>query len=258
MQNAPSSVCIHGIARVENERGETPEPGTPGELLIGGALVARGCYQQPSLTAEKFVERQGIRYFRTGDIASMHPDSSITCYGRADEQLKIRGFRIEPGEVESVVCAHPGVRSATVTWLPAADTSRLLVAVYVAVSGDPALNDSISTWIAERLPAHMVPSKLLRIDQLPLTANGKVDRPAIRRLFEQEAERAADSFEAPATATEKTIAATWCSILKLGSVSRSDHFFSIGGDSLAAVKVITSIESTFGLRLTFRSVYEAP
>ncbi len=245
-------------AIIVDDKGNELPVTTQGELCIGGIALARGYYRQELLTAERFLERDGTRLYRTGDIAALEQDGSITCYGRLDDQLKIRGVRIEPGEIESVMQAHPEVQIAAVTWFSTSDTSRIIVAAYVPARGCLPANNAIVDWVASRLPAQMVPARLLQVEDLPLSPSGKVDRAAIRRLLQQAAEQMPERTVSLDSNTEEVIADAWCRILQRRSVSREDHFFDMGGDSLAAVRVIASIESTLGASLKIRSIFEAP
>lgn len=245
-------------AVVVDDHGSNCPPGTQGELLIGGALLARGYHRQPGLTAERFVYRDGTRFYRTGDIVATEPDGSLTCFGRADDQLKIRGVRIEPGEVESVLQTHPEIRAAAVTWSPTGESSRHVVAAIVPVEGCSPSTAAIIEWASKNLPSQMVPADILAVERLPLTASGKIDRAAIRAFFRDHSTERQEPGTETMSATEAIIADIWCRILERAAVSRDDHFFSVGGDSLAAVKVITRIESALGIRLSIRTFFAAP
>ena len=257
---APSiGIPLHGLtAVVVDEKGNELPATVHGELCIGGITLARGYHRQAQLTAERFLERDGVRLYRTGDIAALEQDGSITCYGRLDDQLKIRGVRIEPGEIEAVMQAHPEVQIAAVTWFATGDTFRVIAAVYVPAKGCSPANTAIVDWVASRLPAQMVPARLMQVEELPLSPSGKVDRAAIRTLLQQAAEEVAERGVSLISNTEEVIADAWRRILQRQRVSREDHFFDIGGDSLAAVRVIASIESTLGVALKIRSIFDAP
>jgi amino acid adenylation domain-containing protein len=249
-------------AVILDEAGNEVPVAAKGELCIGGIALARGYCGQELLTAERFPMHQGSRLYRTGDVASLEKDGSITCYGRMDDQLKIRGVRIEPGEIESVMQEHPDIQTAAATWFSSGDTSRVIAAAYVASKGSTPSLPSILNWVAARLPAQMIPAKVIRVDALPLSPSGKIDRAAIRNLIQQQEESAAESEKEGVVTlishTEAVIADAWRRILQRKNVSREDHFFDSGGDSLAAVRVLAQIESILGVRLPIRSVFEAP
>ncbi len=160
--------------------GKPVEPGTAGELWIGGAQVARGYWKRPDLTEEKFVRGSwnGERYYRTGDQARTRADGVVEFLGRMDDQFKLRGFRIEPGEVENALTEHPQVRTAAVgvRTHPAGD--RRLVA-WVVPSGEVLDKRSLRAHLRARMPEHMVPAGFVVVDELPITGNGKTDRKAL-------------------------------------------------------------------------------
>ncbi len=158
--------------------------GVPGELYLVGDGLARGYWNQPGLTAQKFVPNPfqsgaGSRLYRTGDLARWLPDGAIEFIGRLDQQVKIRGFRIEPGEIESTLARHPGVRDCTVRAYTRGADDRKLAAYYVP-GGKPApTGPELRRFLKERLPDYMIPAAFIRLDALPLTPNGKVDREAL-------------------------------------------------------------------------------
>src|SRR5262249_15591716 len=154
-----------------------------GELYIGGAGVARGYLHRPDLTAERFIpdpfsHTPGARIYKTGDIARYLPDGNLEYLGRADFQVKIRGFRIELGEIETVLERHPGVRQAVVTAVEERPGDQRLVAYLVFAPGSAPGAGELRSFVRENLPEHMHPSALVALREMPLTANGKVDRKA--------------------------------------------------------------------------------
>lgn len=193
--------------------------GVRGELYAGGVGVALGYQGRPALTAERFVPAPygapGTRLYRTGDQVSWRPDRTLSYLGRLDSQVKVNGVRIEPGEVEATLLAHPAVRAAAVT----ARDGQLVA--YVAGSA-PARE-----WLAERLPAAMVPAVFVALETLPLTSNGKVDRAAL-----PDPDLAPAEFVAPRTVAEKQVADAWAELLDLPEIGVHDDFFRLGGSSL--------------------------
>ncbi len=235
--------------------------GVVGELLVGGAGVARGYRRRPDLTAERFVPDPfsgdpGARLYRTGDLARWLPDGALDFVGRLDHQVKIRGFRIEPGEIEAALVELPGVREAAV--MARVDRSaggsgddRRLVAY---VSGDVSI-DTLRRSLRERLPDYMVPAAFVKLEALPATPSGKVDRNA---LPAPEAERSGAVGQAPRTPVEEVLAGIWADLLGLDRVGADDHFFDLGGHSLLATRVTSRLRSALGVELPLRDLFEAP
>jgi len=239
--------------RVVDAQGRDCPDWVPGELWIGGAGVAEGYRGAPELTAERFVCHEDLRWYRTGDLGRYWPDGTLEFLGRRDQQVKLRGHRIELGEIEAALLAQPGVRQAValVVGKPVA-----LAAVAVGDAPDTAaLTDALNSL----LPDYMVPRHWLRLDALPLSANGKVDRRALtERLVEQAS--TATRHEAPRDALEQALADLWAQVLACGRVARDDDFFQLGGDSLRATRLVELLrrrqlgKST----LSLRSVFAAP
>jgi amino acid adenylation domain-containing protein len=226
--------------------------GKEGELYIGGPRVARGYRGHPGLTRSRFVPdpdgRAGDRLYRSGDLVRQLASGEIEFVGRIDKQVKLRGFRIEPGEVEAVLREHPEVRSAAVL-VRGEGTAQRLVAYLVAANGgvDSA---EMKRYAADRLPPHMVPGAIVELDSLPLTANGKLDR---RRLPEPKAQVATAARRRPETEVERRLAEIWCSVLGVEDVGAEDDFFSLGADSLQAVRVIARVHLELGVELPLKA-----
>jgi amino acid adenylation domain-containing protein len=224
--------------------------GVPGELLVGGAGVARGYLSRPELTAERFIahplaETAGQVVYRTGDLARFLPDGDIEYLGRIDQQVKIRGFRIELGEIESILVEQPAVREAAVLAFDNAQGEKQLAAYVVAkanVAGDAggSLVADLRARLRARLPEYMVPATFVLLESLPLTPTGKVDRRALPDPAEG-ATPTAGAYVAPRTEEEIRLAAIWADILNLPRVSATDDFFAVGGHSLSAIKLITRL-----------------
>jgi acyl-coenzyme A synthetase/AMP-(fatty) acid ligase/acyl carrier protein len=236
------------------DHGLEPVPaGVPGELCIGGAGLAQGYVGRPEETAERFVTgSDGGRLYRTGDRVRRLRDGAIEFLGRLDDQVKIRGHRIEPGEVEGVLLRQPGVRQAAVMARAADEGAPRLVAYLVAAGA--ATDDALRAALEQVLPEHMIPSAFVRLDALPFTASGKVDR---RALPEPEAAQSGTAFVAPRDALEEEIAGIWSELLKVDKVGVEDDFFALGGHSLLATQVIMAIRRRYG-DIPLRALLAAP
>lgn len=227
-------------------------PGTPGELYIGGPALARGYHGKPGLTAARFVAdpyRPGERLYRTGDLVTVTEgrDPALTYHGRTDFQIKVRGHRIEPGEVESVLTARQEIARAAVTVHTDERTGPHLVAYLVPAPGASVDLDALRAELADELPAYLRPAAYTVLDALPLTANGKLDT---RRLPAPVFGRT--GFRAPATPSERRVAAVFAQVLGLESVGASADFFALGGTSLTATQVAARLGTGV------RTIFDAP
>jgi amino acid adenylation domain-containing protein/thioester reductase-like protein len=244
------------------DRNLQPVPaGVPGELHVGGSGVGRGYFKDPELTAKKFIadpfsSRPGARLFRTGDLARCLSDGRIELLGRMDHQLKVRGFRIEPGEIESVLCQHPGVRQAVVMAHGDTPESKRLVAYLTG--NDPAPDaQELRAFLKEKLPEYMVPSSFVMLEAFPLSPNGKLDRKALPAPERPRAELS-PSFEPPKSDLEKTLAGIWAEVLQVDQVGIRDNFFDLGGHSLALVRVMARVRDTLKVDVQLRHLFEKP
>ncbi|MBV9774709.1 MAG: amino acid adenylation domain-containing protein, partial [Gemmatimonadetes bacterium] len=243
-------------------RGALVPVGVPGELCLGGASVARDYLGREELTAEKFVAdpfsaEPGARMYRTGDRARWLTDGTLEFLGRIDQQVKIRGFRIEPGEVESLLRAHPAVQDGMILVREDTPGERRLVAYVVPVEGPDALTPAeLRNALRARLPEYMVPSAFVMLEALPLTPNGKVDRRALPAPEGRAGTEAA--YVAPRTSTEATLAQIWGEVLGVERVGVEDNFFEIGGHSLLAVRIGSRLQEAFATELPLRTLFEAP
>jgi len=241
--------------------------GAAGELYISGAQMARGYLNKPALTAERFVanpfEAGGMRMYRTGDLCRWRTDGNLEYLGRTDEQVKIRGFRIELGEIEAALCAHAAVAQTAVVLREDRPGKRQLVAyVVVGMTDVPDVSRSESrrvlsdlrAWLLTKLPDYMVPAAFVRLEQLPITQNGKLDRKA---LPAPESESLLE-YLAPVTVTEELIAALFGQVMSMERVGAGDNFFELGGHSLLATQLMSRIRETFGVELPLRTIFEAP
>ena len=229
--------------------------GVTGELYIGGAGVAKGYLNLPQLSAEKFVPNPfgDGQLYRSGDLACWRADGNLMYLGRNDLQVKIRGFRIEPGEIEACLCACAGIRDVVVSVREDEPGHKRLVAYYTA---DATLDiATLRAHVQGRLPDYMVPSAYVWLAQLPLTANGKLDRKALP--VPDQAALISRGYEAPQGEVESLLAQIWQDVLKLERVGRHDHFFELGGHSLLAVSLIERMRQV-GLSADVRVLFSQP
>jgi mycobactin phenyloxazoline synthetase len=234
----PFGVPLRNVrCRVVSPSGRDCPDWVPGELWVGGANVAAGYRNDPERTAQRFVGHDGIRWYKTGDVARYWPDGTVEFLGRADHQVQIRGYRVELGEVESALRAVPGVRHAIATVVDAG--APKLVA---AVAGDPRAIGDITASVAELVPTYMVPTRTVFFDEFPLTSNGKLDRRAVAALLEPDApESSAAADCAPRNDVEAALAEIVAEVLSVDTVGVHDDFFALGGDSVLATAVIARV-----------------
>ncbi|MER7394483.1 amino acid adenylation domain-containing protein [Streptomyces sp. NPDC000151] len=246
--------------RVVDELGRDCPDWVPGELWIGGAGVALGYCGDAERTARQFVECEGVRWYRTGDLGRYWPDGTLEFLGRADHQVKVRGHRIELGEVETALTAHPDIAQCVVATVGEPATG--LAAMVVPESGRPGpaggpAPDAWRTWLADRLPGYMIPELLVEVAALPLTANGKVDRAEVVRQL-RGARPQEQTLEAPRGETELALAAEWRELLGVDRLGRDQSFFVLGGDSLLATRLAESVRKSSGVVVTLREFLAAP
>lgn len=232
--------------------------GDAGELWIGGAGVARGYRNNPALTAEKFLRNpfgEG-RLYRTGDRARVLPSGEIEFMGRLDDQIKIRGYRVEPNEIINALNTYPGVQASAVA-VDEDKGEKRLVAYVVLGAGTRVDPTSLRQMLSRKLPDYMVPAALVRVDALPLTANGKVDHTALPAPTAANA-LADDQFVSPRTMVEERLAGILRPLLHVDRVSVKDNFFLLGGHSLLGTQLITRINESFGVELSLLSLFDHP
>nr|WP_244224482.1 non-ribosomal peptide synthetase [Corallococcus sicarius] len=248
-------------AYVLDALGQPVPQGVAGELYLGGAGLARGYFDRPDLTAERFVpdpfsQQPGARLYRTGDRVRWLPEGVLQYQGRIDQQVKVRGFRIELGEIEATLRRHADVREAVVLAREEGIEARRLVA-YV-VPQPKAVPDAadLRRFVKERLPDFMVPSACVVLDALPLTPNGKVDRKALPapEALRSEPERV---HVAPRDAVELLLAGIWKELLGTGPISITSDFFELGGHSLLAMRMMSLIRERLGRTLPVVSLFQA-
>jgi amino acid adenylation domain-containing protein/non-ribosomal peptide synthase protein (TIGR01720 family) len=245
----------NSTAYILNSAGHPQPIGVPGELCVGGDGVARGYWNRPDLTEEKFVDNPfspGERMYRTGDLARWLPDGHIEFLGRIDQQVKVRGFRIELGEIESQLMRVEGVNEAVVMTRQD-ETGANSLCAYVA--GDRVLTaEELRAALSHTLPAYMVPSYFVQVDKMPLTPNGKVDRKA---LPEPEAGAGREEYRAPRNEKEELLSDLWKDVLGAGQVGIDDNFFSLGGDSIKAIQLAARLNK-HGWKLEMKHLFQHP
>jgi amino acid adenylation domain-containing protein/non-ribosomal peptide synthase protein (TIGR01720 family) len=246
-------------------RAHVPDPdlqplpvGAAGELLLGGAGLARGYLGDPARTAERFIPDPygpaGERLYRTGDRARRLPDGRLEFAGRIDSQVKVRGFRVELGEIEAALVAHPSVQDAAVATRADASGNLRLVGFVVWCAGSAADVADLQAALQRRLPAWMVPSEIVALDALPVTTAGKVDRRALERMTpESGGDR---EIREPRNLVEEGLAAIWSELLGIERIGLDDDFFVLGGHSLLATQLVSRVRRRFGVDLPLHGLFE--
>jgi amino acid adenylation domain-containing protein len=237
--------------------GLSPVGGT-GEIYLGGAGLARGYLNNAALTTEKFIvdpfsNEPGARLYKTGDLGRWLPDGNIEYLGRIDDQVKIRGYRIELGEIESILNQSKLVSQAVVLAKEDNNGNKRLVG-YVVASGRFDKQELLD-YLGSKLPDYMIPALWVELDQLPLTANGKVDKKA---LPDPELSDMAAEYVAPRNQTEQILADIWQDLLDVEQVGINDNFFELGGDSLLAIRLVSAARKAFGSELPINDVFDYP
>ncbi|WP_413810989.1 non-ribosomal peptide synthetase [Streptomyces sp. OE57] len=235
--------------------------GTPGELHIGGAPLARGYLGRPGLTAERFVPHPftappGERLYRTGDLVRWRADGQLEFLGRADRQVKVRGVRVEPGELEEALRSHPEVANAAVTARGDTPQERRLVAYVEATGPTPPTASGLAGHLRTLLPGYLVPSAFVVLDRLPLTSHGKTDYTALPDPG-RDRQGPGHGHLAPRGATETALAAMWAEILGLERVGADDDFFALGGTSVDLVRLRERIEHRWRTRVPMTELFGA-
>ena len=239
--------------------------GIPGEICIAGAGVSQGYLGRPEMTRERFVDNPfepGARMYLTGDKGRWLDDGNIEYLGRIDHQVKIRGFRVEPGEVESVLGQHPGVDRVVVVAQGEASAKRLVAFHTGKPSGEAAeptpSADALRDFLSARLPKHLVPSFFVRMESIPLTPNGKIDRRMLERM--ETMPEPGRPKGAASTATERRLVDVWADVLSIpaSAIGVQDDFFHLGGHSLLATRVLSRIKQAFGVDMPIKTLFERP
>ncbi|BCG96169.1 non-ribosomal peptide synthetase [Mesorhizobium sp. 131-2-1] len=264
---------------VLNKAHQPTSPGIVGEMFIAGDGLARGYFNRPDLTDERFLTAADprdrfsqLRLYKTGDLARWNSEGRLDFLGRADHQVKVGGARVELGEIEARLLKHPHVQECAVAAIatsvvkPATQIGHVepsavedgiarLVAYYV--SSKPVTVADLRAHLAEELMESMIPTHYVRLERMPLTSNGKIDRASLPEPTAENIQPAQD-FAAPSTETEKMLAALWCDLLKVESIGRDDNFFGLGGQSLLVMRVVSHMRKTFGVDVQLRNLFERP
>jgi amino acid adenylation domain-containing protein len=238
------------------DRNLEPVPtGVVGEIYVGGKNLARGYFDRPDFTAEKFIpdpfaDEPGVRLYKTGDLGRFLRDGNIEYKGRSDYQVKIRGSRIELGEIESALSTHPDMRESIVL-AQADDAGEKRLVAYVLGNRNTLSPRGIRAHLRDKLPEFMVPGSIVVLDEFPRTASGKVDRLSLLKFVETSAD-----YVAPRTLTEEIVAEAMAEILKVEEVGVNDDFFELGGHSLLIPRVTSRLNDLFGVELPLRALFE--
>ncbi|WP_063061782.1 non-ribosomal peptide synthetase, partial [Nocardia sienata] len=260
---------VHGMAAlVLDARLKPVPPGVAGELYLAGGALARGYHNRPGLTADRFVANpysfEGSRMYRTGDVVRWYAKPGaragnealptvhweLDYVGRSDFQVKIRGFRVELGEIDTALAAHPDVEYAVTLGRDTDAGATILVSYVLAVPGHSVDTAAVTEFVSARLPAHMVPSVVIVLDEIPLTPVGKLDRKALPEPVLE-----AQSFRAPVGAVETIICEVFADVLGIARVGVDDSFFALGGDSILSIQLVSRAKAR-GVVFTPRDVFE--
>lgn len=245
-----------------DERLKPVPVGEEGELFIGGVQVARGYWNRPELTAERFLpdpfrEEPDARLYRTGDLARRRSDGAVEFLGRIDHQVKIRGNRIELGEIEAVLGQHASVKQAVVIAKVDESLNQQLVAYLVSTSSPPPTVSEVRRHLEEQLPDYMVPSAYVFLDEIPLSPNGKVDREALPPPAGGRPELDQD-YLGPGDALEQMLTKIWRDVLGFDRVGVQDRFFELGGTSLQAAQIINGVQKELGEFIYVVTIFDCP
>ncbi len=249
----------HSNTYILDDHGRPVPPGVPGEIVVGGPGVSGAYLDRPALTAERYFPNPfipGDTLFRTGDLGAWGEDGTIDFLGRKDDQVKIRGFRVEPGEVEAALRRLDGVLAGTViVWKTKGE--KCLVGFVVPVPGATLEEAALRTAVRELLPDYMVPARILVIDRLPLRKSGKIDKVRLAKLADETAPGAARQ-SGPASDMEIAVGKAWAEILGMEKIGPDEDFFSLGGHSLAAMRIMSQLSRQVGRRLPLSLLFDQP
>ncbi|HLZ63004.1 MAG TPA: amino acid adenylation domain-containing protein, partial [Ktedonosporobacter sp.] len=235
--------------------------GVVGELYIGGSGLARGYFQRPELTAERFVpnpfcREPGQRLYLTGDLARYRTDGSIEYLGRNDFQVKVHGYRIELGEIEAALRQHPAVQACVVTAVTGGTGNKQLGAYLIPRSGQTPGVEDLRRFLQSMLPEYMIPAFFISLAEFPLTPNGKIDRQALP-VPDENRPTLTQTYVAPQTAEEEMLAAIWSNVLHIKDIGIHDNFFALGGDSLLSMSVLSKARRQ-GLDFSLQEFFQYP
>jgi amino acid adenylation domain-containing protein len=243
------------------DKHQQPVPiGVTGEIYIGGESVARGYLNQPEMTAERFIQdpfnhRLGARLYKTGDLARYFPDGNLEFVGRIDDQVKLHGFRVELGEITAVLHQHPNVREAVVVLREDEPGQKQLVA-YI-VTRQPINVYELRSFLKQKLPEYMLPAQFIQLKNLPLTANGKVNRLELPAPDKVRPEIAA-AYVPPRNEAERIIAEIWQEMLAVEKVGIDDNFFELGGHSLLIIQLSVKLQQKFNRNISANDIFQNP
>ncbi|MGB5929686.1 MAG: amino acid adenylation domain-containing protein, partial [Cyclobacteriaceae bacterium] len=252
----PIGKPIHNVNTyvLDDERNPVPI-GLPGELCVSGVGLAKGYLNNPELTGEAFIHHPGLDtlLYHTGDLVRWNEEGELEYIGRKDDQLKLRGFRVEPGEITNILTSHSEVQEAVVL----KGTGDELIAVVVPANEVPAddWKNQLQTYCRNRLPAYMVPTVYRKVQKLPLTRHGKVDKQALIEL--NEAALRSEKYVAPQNEMQVLVSGIWESALGRTQISVEDNFFAIGGDSIKGIQIVSRIHKA-GYRADLKELYQNP
>lgn len=244
-----------------NEALQLQPLGAAGEICIGGAGLAAGYLNRPELTAQKFLAdpfRKGERIYRTGDKGRWREDGNLDYLGRLDEQVKIRGYRIECAEIEHLLANYPGITSVHVQARNGKGHAENYLCCYYTSGAFTLPAAVLRNFLAERLPAYMIPGYFVQLDKLPLTPNGKIDRKALPDPEEEAEAKENPAYVAPNTPLEVQLCAIWREVMERQRIGITDDFFDIGGHSLKAMRLVSKIYSGLGIRVSLRQIFDHP
>ncbi|MBW4617798.1 MAG: amino acid adenylation domain-containing protein [Cyanosarcina radialis HA8281-LM2] len=236
--------------------------GIPGELYIGGTNLARGYLHRPELTDDRFISNPfskelGARMYRSGDLVRYLADGNIEFLGRLDRQVKIRGFRVETSEIEAVLSQYPGVKASLVLLREDEPGNRQLVAYLVTQPELELSTSDLRNFFKQKLPSYMVPAAVIRLDNFPLTPNGKIDLKALPQQSDSRPELEVN-YVIPQTEAEKIIATVWQQYLKVDRIGIHDSFFDLGGNSLLMIKVNSQLQEKFNTEISLIEMFRYP
>ncbi|MED1518741.1 amino acid adenylation domain-containing protein [Bacillus safensis] len=246
-------------AYILSQQGQLQPIGMVGELCLSGKGLAKGYLNRPDLTKEAFITHPfaaGERLYRTGDLAYFRADGLIEYAGRVDDQVKIRGHRIELTEIEAHLLMHPGVKQAALITDQHGSSQHTRLLAYMTCEDEwKDKVDVIKSGLKEKLPAYMQPHELIRLEKMPLTPNGKVDK---RQLPKPEAPQGNRHVKLPANEVEQKLLVMWCEVLERDDISTDDHFFEIGGHSLKAMSLLSKVSKEFDVQVPIHLLFETP
>jgi acyl carrier protein len=236
--------------------------GIVGELYVSGYGLARGYFQRPELTKEKFIpnpfdKSPYHRLYKTGDLARYLPDGNIEFLGRIDDLVKIRGYQIDLCEVEAILSKYPRISQAVTTTHGENAKEKFLVAYFIPVINETVNASELRKYLAAQLPDYMIPSVFVQMDSFPLNPNGKVNRKVLP-IPTNERPELNQIYIAPQTPIQEILAEIWAEVLGVKQVGIDDNFFQLGGHSLKAIQLIGKIRQTLELDITIRHLFTSP